>query len=108
MRDCAESAALILETLSNARRRQVVWLLVTIGEPVSVDTLAGFLAAAEAGEMTVATDRKRVRQLRNNLRHRHLDQLAAAGIIQWDERISMGPMFGAALRTLTASHSASI
>lgn len=90
-----------VELLGNKRRRAIVWTLVVLGAPVSVEVLARFIVAIIESDPTAATERKPVRIERNNLRNRHLKQLSESGVVDIDnELVTPGPRFDAAVKTI--------
>lgn len=96
--------AVVLDLLSNTRRRHVIWVLAAVGTPIEVDTLAGFVVSTEASDTAATAQWDYKRSVRNNLRNRHLEQLRDAGIINWTDAVSPGPQFPLALQTLAASY----
>lgn len=98
----------VLSLLANRRRRSIVLALTAVGA-CDVDTLASLIVALDDGQIDDVTDAAAVRQIRNNLRNRHLTRLESAGIINWTDReVSPGPTFAVALRTLAASWTQSL
>lgn len=90
-----------VELLGNERRRAVVWTLVVLDSPVSVEIIARFIVAIIKSDPTAATDSQPVRVERNNLRSRHLKQLSESGVVDIDnECVTPGPRFGAAVKTI--------
>ena len=96
--------AVVLDQLSNARRRHVIWILATVSEPLDVDTLAAFVVSTEAADISATVQWDYRRSVRNNLRNRHLEQLRDAKIVNWTDTVSPGPRFPLALQTLATSY----
>ena len=94
----------LLTLLSNPRRRYVIWTLAAVDAPVDVETLTGFVVALEAGDPSATTQWDTRRSVRNNLKQRHLRQLADAGVIRWSETVRPGAHFTRALQTLAVSY----
>ena len=94
----------LLRLLNNRRRRHVIWTLAAVDTPVDVETLTGFVVSLAAADTTAATRWDDRRSVRNNLKQRHLAQLADAGIIRWTTTVRPGPQFVRAIQTLAVSH----
>jgi len=74
----------VFTLLSNDRRREVVRAFRKLEPPVSVGELAEHVAAAENEKSVAAVTSEERRRVYTALQQRHLDQLADAGIVEYE------------------------
>jgi len=74
----------VFTLLSNGRRRQVVRAFQELEPPVTLGELAEHVAAVENDKPVTAVTGEERRRVYTALQQRHLDQLADAGIIEYD------------------------
>ena len=84
--ETSELLDLVFDLLGNARRRYLIYHLITSDEDVAelsavVDAVHEMEAARRATDMADTLSRKGVRL---TLRHEHLPGLANAGVVEWD------------------------
>jgi hypothetical protein len=90
----------IFEVVANPRRRWTIGVLALTPRPeIGVEELAEMVAEFEFQQPTT----EETKYVRTSLRHGHLEQLEAAGVITvGNDRVSRGPRFTPAVRLLTA------
>lgn len=92
-----ETVDRICKLLSNARRRQLLYLLGE-SEQWTVDTLARRLTAGEQETPVPAVTESETEQVKATLVHNHLPRLAAHDVIEYDaerEAVTPGTRFDA-------------
>ncbi|SEH12000.1 hypothetical protein SAMN04487967_0609 [Natronorubrum sediminis] len=114
--DCVEFALTILDTLETCettattvdevfrllaeqRRRLLVDVMRTFGEPITLPDAAEEVAVRETGKPVSSISAERVHEVYISLYHDHLPRLVDSGLLEYDQERDM--VFPAALRNLT-------